>query len=123
AKKTQLYPDNVLFWDTSLIQWDNTNDAGNNTMQVSFGAWSAIDYYLLSMPNFPDFRYRSEGVNSYEGNPTFGLGYPIMIYNGQFGTNADGATSLYVNGMGAPRWRHSNSKVANFAFADGSVRS
>ena len=56
AKVTQLYPDNVLFWDTSLIQWDNTNDAGNNTMQVSFGAWSAIDYYLLSMPNFPDFR-------------------------------------------------------------------
>ena len=124
ATLTQTFPDNTLFWDTSLIDWRNNTDNGrNNSIVINFGALSTIDYYLMTMPNFPDLRYRTESRNAYEGNPTFGVGYPILVYNGQYGANADGVSSLYVNGIGAPRWRHGSERIANFAFADGSVRS
>lgn len=122
AGQTQLYPDNVLFWDTSLVQWRNTSATGTNTVSTVFGVISRIDYGLLTLPNFPEMRYRSEGANPYEGNPTFGLGYPIFVYNGQFGANADGTNTIYTNGTGVPRWRHGGDQICNFALADGSAR-
>ncbi|MEM7806783.1 MAG: type II secretion system protein [Planctomycetota bacterium] len=127
AKLTQLFPDNVLFWDMVKYPLSPTTGAGDWTSYSAgpFYGFSGLDRGYLSNPLRPDYRYRLN-PDPNEGDPQRGLGYPALIEGpgSPFDPNQDyGAYPIFNTNNGMPRWRQRENTACNFSFADGSARS
>ncbi len=140
ATSGDLYPENIVFWDTKLLAgvshqvgypfW-GTNSGQNGPLD------SFIDGGQLTFPDEPHLRYRQPGTNYPWNSPGVAVGFRIdePLYwpddptiTASFGSlgiytaNADYGGSTVLQ-RGDLRFRHGSgtSLVANVAFADGSV--
>lgn len=148
ARMTDLYNDNILFWDTPLLSgadgrtglpFIRTNDGeagtASNVLPLTF-----IDGAQLRNPGITEFRFRDDRdlfANTPETDfrrleqtiyfptdelterGTGGAGSPkLFTFNSDFGGNV-----LTGQSVGNVRFRHIRQTTANVAFADGSVQS
>lgn len=126
AKTNDLYPDNALVWDTTVMLGYNANEIDMGNYGPNF-TW--VDLGLLLEPDKDEFRYREVAQLVYGGNdPHLGPGTSIDYPSKRHPTvgsaaNKDWvASSDYVFKFGQLRARHNKETVVNVGFNDGSVR-
>lgn len=133
AKMWQLYGDNALLWDAPMI---TATESDRLQLQNCWGGFtlSTIDNGQLVQPTAPWTRYRNVNTRAYrstEASPE----RPIYVDMPSPGGPVNSSTQYFNNDLTVPsngvipilaagtiRWRHSANRVANVAFADGSVR-
>jgi prepilin-type processing-associated H-X9-DG protein len=132
AKISQLYPDNVLLWETNQ---DNNPYDYTPWFPWQFNAgWgiSGIDEGRLLNPAQPSLRYRPRGADPFATIPNRAISSSIAmptrasIVSGDprvREVNSDSFLGLITPYMiGGARFRHKRDTVCNVFFADGSVR-
>jgi prepilin-type processing-associated H-X9-DG protein/prepilin-type N-terminal cleavage/methylation domain-containing protein len=131
AKTWQLYNDNALLWDAPML---TAAEADRVSPQNCWGGFtlSTIDAGRLAQPACAWYRYRNANTKPYAASEA--PDKPIFV---DYPTGSTLSTTKYFNtdqivglndsiaifGVNTVRWRHSGNKVANVAFADGSVKS
>jgi len=112
AKPSGVYPDNIILFDACEL--GNVDPQFSRQYLTSFDLDAtppALSY--TANPKKPLWRYR--GNRNLDSDPKLGDGWPINP-----GPNNDSGTS---GAQGQIRWRHGRQDLANFLFADGSVKS
>lgn len=148
ARFTDLYNDNMLFWDTPLLEGVDrrtglpffqpvgSNEVGSalNVLPVTY-----VDKAQLRTPDVPEYRFRDEGTDlfsAWSDNSLRRTGQSIYFATDEAAQtltasssaklrsfNVDmGGTVLISQLVGSVRFRHQRNTVANVAFADGSVQ-
>jgi prepilin-type processing-associated H-X9-DG protein len=112
-KPSNLYPDNIIIFDACEL--GDVDPPFSRQYVTSFDldvptGTTALSYTVN--PKKPSQRYR--GLYFNQNDPKLGDGFPI-----EAGPNNDGGGS---GTHGNVRWRHGRSDLANFLFADGSVK-
>jgi len=132
ARLSDLYPNNMLIWDTFMtLSWNNAGDAAAYSFVPGF-MFSFIDDASLLDPKTPEDRYRpATGYDDDLNSPFTLLSASIAtpnIYDWNL-TNSDdavpvppGQVGFYNGHINTPRFRHNGDTACNVGFADGSVK-
>jgi prepilin-type processing-associated H-X9-DG protein len=145
AQLGDLYPENILFWDTPLLGAAGSavglpffgiaseRGTSSNVLPVTF-----IDGRQLRTPTISELRFRGRGEDNFASLPLTEframnqtIYYPSDNYIrtqasvvGNTTMNQDiGSGSMPEQLIGNVRFRHGGDKIANVVFADGSVQS
>jgi prepilin-type N-terminal cleavage/methylation domain-containing protein/prepilin-type processing-associated H-X9-DG protein len=113
AKLTQLYNDNILMWDVTVLASLSSQYVVGYEVGSSPGAFASGAF---SNPQLPYNRYRPWAVDPYI-NPDRANDVPIYP-----GSNREVMAGFDNGQRGNIRWRHGSDDSANFLFADGTVR-
>jgi len=109
-----VYPDNIILFDGCELGNVDPQFSRQYVTSFDLDSHSTNNFFTgtFSQPKKPTYRYRA--AKDYSANPALGDGYPIDA-----GPNQDSGVS---NARGNIRWRHGRNDLANFLFADGSVK-
>ena len=133
AKLSQLFgSETALFNDCTLY---NSQDLVANVWGVPVPGWNANDFGDWIVFANESRRWYRNSDNSEPAataaNPRISVTYPALIigpgmFPGQIEFNSDsidnGSGQFYVQGVGAPRFRHNGDSQSNACFGDGSAR-
>ena len=125
AKITQVFPDNIIGWDSGAGGWELIPDAANYAYVMPLNMVdSCIDNEALIQPRSPGLRYRNRGDDPYEGDPTLEeAGICYFPKPAGFKFNKDYANDEVWNGQADNlRFRHSKETEANVMMGDFSVQ-
>jgi prepilin-type N-terminal cleavage/methylation domain-containing protein/prepilin-type processing-associated H-X9-DG protein len=125
AKTGDLYGDNALVWDTTVM-------LGYNQFEIDMGNYGPnftwVDLGLLLSPLDDDYRYREIAQIMHGDDPHLGPNYPIDYPSKKYPTIGNSSNKDWVGNQdyvfkfGQLRARHNKETLVNVGFADGSVR-